>query len=98
MRVRESVIEEAFTQVAIRNSWFVKKLSFEGSADAPDRILIKNGNVVFVELKRPNGKPRPSQEFMFNVMREYGAKVYVISSKEQIQKLFDELAQNMDNK
>ena len=57
----------------------------------PDRIAMANGRVVFVELKRPGGKPRGQQIKVHETMRAHGMDVRVIDSKEGIDALIKEL-------
>lgn len=54
----------------------------------PDRlILIPGGYQLFVELKRPGGKPRPDQVAMIEKFRDYGQLVHVIDTKEKVDRL-----------
>lgn len=60
-------------------------------AGVPDRIAMYGGRVVFVELKRPGGKPRGLQIKVHETMRAHGMDVRVIDSKEGIDALIEEL-------
>jgi len=56
----------------------------------PDRIiLLPGGEVMFVETKAPGGKPRPIQMARIRKIKELGVRAEVISSKEEIEKLFE---------
>lgn len=57
------------------------KFTSPGIRGVPDRILIGQGKTVFVELKRPGGKPRPSQVDVFSRIKSHGGKLYVVDSK-----------------
>lgn len=59
---------------------FCRKLAWEGRAGAPDLIIIINGRVVFVEVKRPGGKPKPHQVREHERMEKRGADVRVIDN------------------
>lgn len=63
----------------------------------PDRIAMANGRVVFVELKRPGGKPRGLQIKVHETMRAHGMDVRVIDSKEGIDALIEELKGSESN-
>ena len=53
------------------------KLVCPGNAGVPDRvILLPRGGVVFVELKRPGGKPRPLQAEMHDRLMRLGFRVF----------------------
>lgn len=59
----------------------------------PDRIVIYKSKVLFVELKAPNRKNNLSalQEFQINKLKENGAKVLVVASKEEVDSLVGDL-------
>ena len=59
---------------------FCRKLAWEGRAGAPDLIIIINGKIVFVEVKRPGGKPKPHQVREHERMAKRGADVRVIDN------------------
>lgn len=61
-----------------------RKYTSPGRRGVPDRIVIMNGHVYFIELKRPGGKPRPDQVMERKAMNDQGIVVYVIDSKEQV--------------
>jgi len=48
----------------------------------PDRIFIKDGNVMFVEFKAPSKKPTPLQAHIILEMKSYGANVWVVDNME----------------
>lgn len=59
---------------------FCRKVAWEGRAGAPDLIIIINGKIVFVEVKRPGGKPKPHQVREHERMARRGADVRVIDN------------------
>lgn len=59
---------------------FCRKMAWEGRTGAPDLIIIINGRVVFVEVKRPGGKPKPHQVREHERMEKRGADVRVIDN------------------
>ena len=67
------------------------KFTSPGNAGVPDRVVIHEGRVIFVELKRPGGEPRPLQIAVAKKMKNAGAFVYCISTKEQVRKFIDDL-------
>ncbi|WP_368127468.1 VRR-NUC domain-containing protein [Bacteroides caccae] len=38
----------------------------------PDLLCLKNGKASFIEVKRPEEKPRPLQEYRMNELRNLG--------------------------
>lgn len=67
---------------AEKNGWLTKKLSFIGERGAPDRLFIKNGRVMFVELKRPGELDETSanQKRVIRELLSAGAEVHVIDN------------------
>ena len=76
----ERRVEARLKKKAEEHGWLVMKFTSPGTAGVPDRILIRNGRVVFVELKAPGEKTRALQNVIINRMREKGAEVYVVGS------------------
>ena len=56
------------------------KWASPGNRGVPDRIVIFQGKVHFVELKRPGQKLRPLQEFQKREFQRLGVDVEVIDS------------------
>ncbi|MCM3897074.1 VRR-NUC domain-containing protein [Gordonia sputi] len=66
-----------------------------GHAGVPDRLLLGHdarGDAVslFVEVKRPGEKPRPSQVGMITTMRDHGAHVVVTDSRTAVDEVLAE--------
>lgn len=65
------------------------KFTSPGNAGVPDRIvLLPNGNITFVELKAPGKRTRPIQDRQIDRIEKLGFQVYVMDSKEQVDKVF----------
>ena len=60
------------------------KFTSPGKSGVPDRIVLLNGSVFFVELKKPDGKLTPLQQQQIKIMREHGAVVFVLYGMEQV--------------
>lgn len=58
----------------------------------PDRIVIGNGQTVFVELKAPGERPRKNQIAIHRKMRAAGAVVYVIDNKPDVDALLEAIS------
>ena len=97
--MREKEIEEYSRKLAVTRGWLVRKVKWLGRRGAPDRIFLKkasepcilcqgNHRALFVEFKRPGGKPTPLQEREIERLRASGAAVYGVDSKEAADELF----------
>ena len=73
----ESPLEDFTCAEAEKAGWFVRKLQWAGRRNAPDRFFAKDGRVVLIEFKRPNGKPRPGQAREIERLRAAGVEVFV---------------------
>lgn len=63
-----------------------------GFDGVPDRlILIAHGKIAFVEVKAEGKNPRPLQWSRINKIRSLGFRVFVLSKKEQIGGIIDEI-------
>ena len=92
--VRETVIEAYLKNKVELAGGLCFKWTSPGTIGVPDRIVVLNGNIVFVELKRPGGKPRPSQLDIHRRLALRGVGVLIIDSKEQCNELVAELKKN----
>ena len=74
----ESRVEEWLkTQITKRGGLYLKFVS-PGNVGVPDRIIIRDGEVIFVELKQEHGVLSEIQKIQIDRMRHHGAKVLVI--------------------
>jgi Holliday junction resolvase len=64
--------------------YYVIKLINTNKNGIPDLIAIpKNADVLFVEVKRPNGKLSKLQEFRLKELNEHGLKTEIYKGDEQ---------------
>lgn len=73
----ESPIEEWACAQAEAAGWLVRKLSWVGRRSAPDRFFAKDGRVVLIEFKRPDGAPRKGQDKEIAALKAAGVEVFV---------------------
>lgn len=90
---RENKLEVYFTRRARQAGMMTFKFTSPGHAGVPDRILIADGHILFVELKAPGQNPRRLQIETVRRMRLHGAYCYCISTKEQADRLIDWLTE-----
>ena len=87
---REKDIERRLITEVRKNGGLCLKFISPGWSGAPDRICLwPDGEVVFVELKRPGGRVRPLQERRAEQLHKLGFEVLVVDSTEKIKELFN---------
>jgi len=59
--MRESAVEKAICDFARKNGITPLKLAGPGDKGKADRLFMRNGKAVFMEIKRPGGKPTELQ-------------------------------------
>jgi hypothetical protein len=68
----EKVLERHLSDYCREENIIYIKGSAAGKRGFPDRMLIRSGKVLFLELKRKGCKPRPIQRYWMNKLREEG--------------------------
>lgn len=86
MRPEHKLEDYFISQAQKKNCWQCKLVS--GYTGVPDRLLIGNGRVVFVELKSSNGILSARQKLVIAMMRKHGAIVFTPRSKQAIDSIF----------
>lgn len=82
-KTRESYIENYLNKM-IKN---IGGLSYKFTSvvnGVPDRIIIYNGKIYLVEVKKPNEKPRANQVHIHKKINEQNVPVYVIDTTEGV--------------
>lgn len=80
----ESSVEKYLNTQVKKAGGLSRKYTSPGRRGVPDRIVILNGYVYFVELKRPGEKPRPDQLAEHKAMANNGIKVHILDSKQAV--------------
>ena len=70
--LRESALEKRVGDWCKTRDVIYWKFSSPGRAGVPDRILIKNGKVIFLELKVGRNKPSALQLKHLNILNDEG--------------------------
>lgn len=68
----ESKIQSRIIKRLEAEGYYVVKLILTNKPGIPDLLCLKNGKVLFIEVKRPEEKPRPLQEYRMNELRNLG--------------------------
>ena len=71
--IKESVIEREVKIRATHNGWLT--MEYKGERGYPDRIFIKEGVTVWLELKQPGKKPGDAQNYRIDQLDKAGANV-----------------------
>lgn len=87
----EGEIESYMVNQSEKKGILCYKFVSPGHRGVPDRILIGNGQTVFVELKAPGETPRELQEYVMKQMRKAGADVEVADTKEDVDRILNRI-------
>ena len=88
----ERQVEQALVREVRKHGGIAPKFTSPGTAGMPDRIVIlPEGRICFVELKRPGQKSRPIQTRQMDRLTQLGCMVRTIDHPNQIQELIDEI-------
>lgn len=74
--MKESDIQKKISDRHHNYGWFVTKLIQTTTNGIPDLLMIKNGRVVFIEVKAKGKKPEELQLYRHAELRGYGVEVY----------------------
>jgi len=89
--MRESKVEEYLKEKVERLNGMYLKFSSIGTNGVPDRIILLEGKVYFVELKAPGKTPRKLQKFIHAEMLKRGFKVHVIDDLGGVVRFINEI-------
>ena len=89
--VKERDIKDYFLKIAKSYDAVVRKCEWYKRRDAPDWFVAFNG-AHFVELKRPGGKPNPSQAREAEHLKKRGVLVAVLSTYDEVDDFFERIA------
>ena len=87
----ESSIERILARKVKKMGGMAVKFVSPGLDGVPDRIVLLDRKIAFVELKAPGKKPRALQEKRKRQLESLGFPVYVIDGVEQIGGVLDEI-------
>lgn len=84
MGVRENKVERYLDDQVKRIGGITRKWVSPGRDGVPDRIVIRNGKVVFVEVKTTDGKLSPAQVREHDRLRDQGVRVVTIHGEQGV--------------
>jgi hypothetical protein len=82
----EKDIEADGVAWAYSQGWWSCKFTSPNLRGVPDRLFIRRGKHVFVEVKRPGEEPTPQQQLRAREMKLAGAEVYWVDTLEGFKK------------
>lgn len=94
-KIRESQVEKYLKDRAVARGG--KSWKWTGGNGVPDRIVMLNGNVAFVEVKRPFAVPRESQIAQHERMQRCGVHVFVVDRYEMVDALLELMLEKQGN-
>jgi hypothetical protein len=90
-QIRERDIEKYFAKSVESHGGVSFKWTSPSHRGVPDRIAIfPKGRVVFVEIKRANGKFSRLQEHVAKILKSLGCEYASVSSMEEVDEFFKE--------
>jgi len=89
--ILERSIEENLTEYAKDQGVLVLKLNVKYRRGWPDRLFLKNGGILFIEVKRPGEEPTLIQEHVHGLIRSQGFAVVVVDNFRDGRAAIDEL-------
>lgn len=89
--MKESEIERKLVKAVKDLGGLCLKFTSPGFTGVPDRILILDNKIMFVELKAPGKGLRPRQEYVRRQFARLGHKIYVLDTKEKVKKFINEI-------
>jgi hypothetical protein len=87
----ESQLERKFVRSVKDAGGVTYKWVSPGTLGVPDRIVIYNGRVLFVELKTETGRLSPIQLYVHAILARNGAEVHIIRGEKQLDAFIESL-------
>ena len=69
------------------NGWFQVNLISTSVSGIPDRLILKDGRYIWLELKAEGGRVSPIQTYIIDKLKKQGAEVYVIYTLAQLKEI-----------
>ena len=89
--MRESLIQGAIRAYLINEGWFVVKLINTSKPGMPDLMALKDGKVIFFEVKTDKGKVSKLQEHHIEGLNNMGVPAHVVRSVSQVKDILSQL-------
>jgi hypothetical protein len=83
----EKDLESDITDFAEVRGWWSTKYVAPARRGVPDRIFIRRGRTVFIEVKKLDEEAKIQQERVHREMRAHGAEVHVVDNIEDARRI-----------
>lgn len=83
----EAHVEEYLLEKCKNKGWLCYKMESIATRGFPDRLVIGNGQTIFVETKSPVGQPSSVQKHRIKEMLTHGADVRLIRHRAAVDEL-----------
>lgn len=81
----EAKVEQYVVAQVEQRGGTTRKVTYQGSRGSPDRwCFFKGGRLCMIECKADKGRVSAVQEQAIQMLRDYGFKVYVCRSREDV--------------
>lgn len=78
LRPLESVVQARIIKRMEAQGYYVIKLMLTNKNGIPDLLCLRDGKAMFIEVKRPDERSRPLQEYRHKELRDIGFEVMII--------------------
>jgi Holliday junction resolvase len=89
--MKESLIQGAIRAHLITEGWFVVKLINTSKPGMPDLMAIKDGKVVFFEVKTGTGYVSKLQKYIIDCINDNGVGAYVVRTVSQVKEILQNI-------
>jgi hypothetical protein len=89
--MKESLLQGKIRAHLITDGWFVVKLINTSKPGMPDLMAIKDGKVVFFEVKTGVGYVSKLQKYIIDTINEAGVGAYVVRTVSQVKEILQKI-------
>jgi Holliday junction resolvase len=83
-KMNESQIQAKIAKRLREHGWFVTKLIQTSTNGIPDILAIRNGKVIFLEVKSEKGQPSELQKYVIEQINKMGIFAAVVRNIEDV--------------
>jgi Holliday junction resolvase len=89
--MKESILQGKIRAHLITEGWFVVKLINTSKPGMPDLMAIKEGKVVFFEVKTGTGYVSKLQKYIIDCINDNGVGAYVVRTVSQVKEILQNI-------